>query len=530
MSVPVMLSARLALREEDVVRLSLEFLHNRELHISQLSIERETGVINGQYSDDILFLRQLILDGQWDDVIEFIQPLEALQAFDMKRFRFSILKHKFIELLCIKSEAGGALIAAGQGMNSVDGAVEEVVQVLEDLEKLAPSKEEYSGLCLLLTLPRLADHLQYRNWNPSFSRVQCFQDVFPLVEKFLPGEKKPTAVSASKNDRLIQLVIKGVLYESCVTYCQAKATGTAEGSAQEMTFSKLLDGSVGFSDSDLSLLSWLQSIPAETFSVPFEQKTLNVDVERLERPSLETSWTEHMLITPIKPKTFPHSVMPFTRPRSAADIMTRSLLPTLDGLPSGKLMTSSVDRLFENDGEPFVSGKFSEFNQGLSSIQEIASVQSKSPEPNFQNLYPKPLSLAEQTGRESPSTTPSTAKSSRRDSLSERVIVPSQIQQMIHPPHPPITNLPVKSSAAVVNEPDVSLIARNSPALPNNMANTNGGELFEKFQRQKLNRENGNVNGSKTHQSNDNVQTANNKSNCDIEPSILKTESSVNNS
>lgn len=238
-----MLSARLALREEDVVRLSLEFLHNRELHISQLSIERETGVINGQYSDDVLFLRQLILDGQWDDVIEFIQPLEALQAFDMKRFRYSILRHKFIELLCIKSEAGG--ISAGQGLNSVDGAVEEVVQVLEELEKLAPTKEEYSGLCLLLTLPRLADHLQYRDWNPSKARVQCFQDVFPLVEKFLPGEKKSAAVSASKNDRLIQLVIKGVLYESCVTYCQAKATGSTESSAQEMTFSKLLDGSVG---------------------------------------------------------------------------------------------------------------------------------------------------------------------------------------------------------------------------------------------------------------------------------------------
>lgn len=90
------------------------------------------------------------------------------------------------------------------------------------------------------------------------------------------------------------------MYESCVGYCQAKATGTPDCSQQEMTFSRLLDGSVGFSDSDLSLLSWLQSIPSETFSVPFEQKTLNVDVERLERPSLETSWTEHMLITPIK--------------------------------------------------------------------------------------------------------------------------------------------------------------------------------------------------------------------------------------
>lgn len=97
-----------------------------------------------------------------------------------------------------------------------------------------------------------------------------------------------------------QLVIKGVLYESCVGFCQAKATGSPECSQQEMTFSRLLDGSVGFSDSDLSLLSWLQSIPPETFSVSFLQKTLNVDVERLERPSLETSWTEHMLITPIK--------------------------------------------------------------------------------------------------------------------------------------------------------------------------------------------------------------------------------------
>jgi len=52
-------SAHLSLREEDVVRLALEFLHNRELHISQLSLERETGVINGVYSDDLLFLRQV---------------------------------------------------------------------------------------------------------------------------------------------------------------------------------------------------------------------------------------------------------------------------------------------------------------------------------------------------------------------------------------------------------------------------------------------------------------------------------------
>lgn len=237
----VMPAAHLTLREEDVVRLTLEFLHSRDLHISQLSLERETGVINGQYSDDVLFLRQLILDGQWDDVLEFIQPLEALSDFDMRKFTYSILRHKYVELLCIKSEAN--VIAAGTN-GSVDNAVEEVVKVLSDLEKVAPSKEEYSSLCLLLTLPRLTDHLQYKDWNPSNARVQCFREVHPLVEKFLPGDRKGVdsahPVTSAKNDRLIQLIIKGILYESCVNYCQAKATGSKESEQVKIVILSLL--------------------------------------------------------------------------------------------------------------------------------------------------------------------------------------------------------------------------------------------------------------------------------------------------
>ena len=53
-------TTHLVLREEDVVKLSLEFLQNRDLHISQVTLERETGVINGHFSDDLLFLRQLV--------------------------------------------------------------------------------------------------------------------------------------------------------------------------------------------------------------------------------------------------------------------------------------------------------------------------------------------------------------------------------------------------------------------------------------------------------------------------------------
>ena len=122
----------------------------------------------------------------------------------------------------------------------------------------------------------------------------------------------------------------GILYESCVDYCQQKATGAKH--SEHIKFTNLLSQS-DFSDSDLSLLSWLQSIPGDTFSCPFEQRSLNVDVERLKNPTLETSWTEHMLITPIKPNIFPHSAMPNTRPKGT-DIMTKSLNMSL--IASGK--------------------------------------------------------------------------------------------------------------------------------------------------------------------------------------------------
>ncbi|XP_050549136.1 WD repeat-containing protein 47 isoform X2 [Daktulosphaira vitifoliae] len=454
-------TAKISVREEDIIRLTLEFLYNRELHISQLSVERETGVINGSYSDDALFLRQLILDGQWDDVLEFIQPLEAIPHFPTDKFRYCILRHKYAELICMKSEASV--------IGSVDTAVEEVVKVLNELEKVCPTKEEYSNLCLMLTLPRLSDNLGYKDWNPSTARVQCFQQVFPLVMKFLPCDKKPV-IPDSTNDRLIQLIIKGILYESCCNFCKSKAVGNKQPfSLNILNFSHIFNSSNSYKDTDLSLMSWLQSIPAETFVVPFEQKTLNVELEQLERPSLETSWTEHMLVTPIKPKQFPHSAMPFTRPRSAADIMSRSLLPNLDqttssslissvgvsnissnlvkssfasfhltGLKSNSAMTSSVDKLFES--EMFANN----INSDLPSITEVVTPVKENKKNSLELSSPEP-------SRSSNSTTASnTTRSSRLDSLNDRY------QQLS------------------INQSNLSFDAQNSQ-----------GDLYKEYQKQK---------------------------------------------
>ena len=50
-----------------------------------------------------------------------------------------------------------------------------VVSTLKEIEAVAPSKESYSNLCLLLTVNKLSDHPEYRSWNPSKGRVDCFR-------------------------------------------------------------------------------------------------------------------------------------------------------------------------------------------------------------------------------------------------------------------------------------------------------------------------------------------------------------------
>lgn len=44
-------------KEVEIIKVILDFLNSRKLHISMLALEKESGVINGLYSDDMLFLR-----------------------------------------------------------------------------------------------------------------------------------------------------------------------------------------------------------------------------------------------------------------------------------------------------------------------------------------------------------------------------------------------------------------------------------------------------------------------------------------
>uniref|UniRef100_A0A0K0F7G0 WD repeat-containing protein 47 n=1 Tax=Strongyloides venezuelensis TaxID=75913 RepID=A0A0K0F7G0_STRVS len=303
-------SVNIIIKERDVLKVILEFLETNGYHIAQLSLERETGIINGDYSDDIIFLRQLILDGQWDNALDFIDPLRELDEFDFRTFRYLITKYKYFELLCIKQEPGP--------MYDNDFTVEEIVECLKDLEHIAPTLEDYRHLCALLTLPKLSDHTDFKNWNPSSARVECFSKVLPLVESLLP--KSISTSSSRKNDfrdevainnRLLQLIVKGCFYESCVDYCQSQALGDIKSIDHSKISSKVLQQKAPLCGADLSLISWLEVISNEQFVVPFQQMSLYFKMDTIKRSKLEAQWTEQILATPIKPKgSFPYNMIP----------------------------------------------------------------------------------------------------------------------------------------------------------------------------------------------------------------------------
>ncbi|TRY81823.1 hypothetical protein DNTS_000529 [Danionella cerebrum] len=314
-------------KEVEIIKVMLDFLNSRKLHISMLALEKESGVINGLYSDDMLFLRQLILDGQWEEVLQFIQPLECLDKFDRKRFRYIVLKQKFLEALCVNNA-----MSAEDEPQHLELTMQEAVKCLHALEEFCPSKDDYSKLCLLLTLPRLTNHAEFKDWNPSTARVQCFEEACVMVAEFIPADRKLSEAGfRASSNRLFQLLIKGVLYECCVEFCQSKATGEEITESEVLLGIDMLCGN-GCDDLDLSMLSWLQNLSPSVFSCAFEQKMLNIHVDRLVKPA-KAAYAD--LLTPLISKLSPYPASPLRRPQSADTYMSRSLNPALDGLSYG---------------------------------------------------------------------------------------------------------------------------------------------------------------------------------------------------
>ena len=267
-----MASTKISLQEDNILKLVLELLSSRKLYKATRALEKEANVVNCPYSDSIKFLRELVLDGEWEAVEDFAQPLEEIQEFDCRKFHFLVTKQKYLETLFEKCESN---------VEDKQALRDSLVACLNLLEKYSPLKDEYNKLYWYLSVPSLRDEPEFSNWNVDLSRMVLFEEIVTLLKAFIPvNEKNLSSKDVATEDRLLSLLSKGLLYENCIDFCQKQAMHRTSASDFSVTNVQTDFFRAQSPHSSGNFYSWLHSLPPETFVTPFEQLSIKVEVEK----------------------------------------------------------------------------------------------------------------------------------------------------------------------------------------------------------------------------------------------------------
>eukprot|EP00116_Pleurobrachia_bachei_P009457 sb/3469719/ len=154
-------------------------------------LEKESNIIIGSLDEDAAFLRDLVMDGEWDNVLEYLNPFKEDTGY--KNVKLAVEKQRYLELLATEQ-------------NSYDPGL--VMKSLTLLEDLCPTRHEYTGLCYLLTRPRLCQHPAYANWTHYESRLECFQLVY---NQFFSSNSKWNIFISRQENLYYKVQISGVV-------------------------------------------------------------------------------------------------------------------------------------------------------------------------------------------------------------------------------------------------------------------------------------------------------------------------------
>jgi hypothetical protein len=150
---------KLELAHRDVILAILDYCQEMGLVSTMLTLEQETDISLFKYSQEIQFLRQLVLEGNWAQVENLLKAISRKGKFDINRGIFCIKKQTYLELL-----AGPAIDRSN------------LQYVVQELQPYC-DEEVFHQLCMLLTLPRLCDHSLYAEWTIEKGRLACFQQI-----------------------------------------------------------------------------------------------------------------------------------------------------------------------------------------------------------------------------------------------------------------------------------------------------------------------------------------------------------------
>ena len=176
--------------DDNILVMVMGYLRERGLYESLSSLQLETGKGEGNLSEELSYLQRLTLQGRWDDVFTYLQPLKRLIA-TYDDVVFYIKRQQFLEALTWQGTGGyrHALLPWRPIKTSNDEEqldIASVVALLKSIEKMCPPKE-FNSLCMCLTLEKLSDNPDFQNWSVSQGRLECFQKLRNLLCNIVPG-------------------------------------------------------------------------------------------------------------------------------------------------------------------------------------------------------------------------------------------------------------------------------------------------------------------------------------------------------
>ena len=162
------------LLKNDILVLIMDFLYSNDLIDSLITIEKETKQSIFSYNKELLFLRKLIIQGNWDEAQNFLLPLKSNSLFNYSSAIYNIQLQKFFEAIETKS---------------INYNQNEIELQLNNIHKYS-TEEEFKELLNLFKKNSIREEEKYKNWSINRGRLKTFEIIRKLLEIIYPMDKE----------------------------------------------------------------------------------------------------------------------------------------------------------------------------------------------------------------------------------------------------------------------------------------------------------------------------------------------------
>ena len=191
------------IKKSDIILFIMDFLYNEHLDKALISLEQETNISLFNYPKELLVLRNLILEGNWNESEEILNSINQnninINNFPYRKALFELKKQQFLE--AVESEPN---------QSSNGGDVENLVAQLKYLQTLCPPDEFKKILQCLSQTPSITDQEEYKNWSPITGRLMCFDKIRNYLKFIYPIRSNEVKIE----NNLMENVIKAVYFLS----------------------------------------------------------------------------------------------------------------------------------------------------------------------------------------------------------------------------------------------------------------------------------------------------------------------------